>query len=715
LCTCLGNLGIAWREAGELDRALRCFQEQYQLAAELGDRRSQVTAIYGQATLQVHVGNLPAAAELVRQLKSLQALHGLESEGPMLSLDALLLMAQGKHEQAARAYAALAEEARQRGELHELGIALGSRASCLAEAGDRQGALQGYRQEEEVCRRIGDRPGLATCLANQASIWHKLGDLKSAIAAVGEAASLVRQVGNRRRLAALLAELLGLNAEAGELDEATRLAEETRDLCLAFGLTTDLGSAWLKLAKALSSRKEHPRALELAVQAECWLAAPEAAAALVRCLGIQGEQQVALGDHERALDCYRRCAELHRRAGLKGALAAALMVQSGLLRQLGKLEEAAQLVEEMEQVGQEASSFECLREALVTRAELARQQQNQLGALAVLERLSDLCRKMGRHEELVGVLRRVSSLAYGLGRFEQAQAKCLECEEAARQVGNSQAEAAALVMQGMIARRQARFQDALVLCDRAMKLMEERGDQKALLEIQVNRALVIESLGNREEAVAIFRRCAQQYRDLQDYEHLYRCLQNEAAALADLERVDEALAVMREQEQLAQTHGGPSRQALVLLNFGLLAINGQGRFQEGLQRLAEALELTLENEMMAVLRDARPGIAKALFVAAQQFGGEVAPEDLSRATGQLARIVHASAKLRFDEVLLLATEALANAHALQGHFDEALAAVDAGLVACKHSEFTTPVPGLLRLRTALVRAIRQAFADHGAR
>lgn len=194
----LGNLGLAYSAAGDLQTALVCYQQSLAIASQIGAPELERSALHKLGNYYFTMGQ-PANALLYYSealLKSPQFLA--------LSLS----------------------EVQQREARRQDGALYGSLGLANAALGDAQEAIECHQQALTIAREMGDRRGEGAHLVNLGLAYRALGKPAQAIAHYEHALLILREIGDRRAEGADLGNLGLAYSDMGHTREAIRYYEE---------------------------------------------------------------------------------------------------------------------------------------------------------------------------------------------------------------------------------------------------------------------------------------------------------------------------------------------------------------------------------------------------------------------------------------------------------------------------------------------------------
>ncbi len=137
----LGNLGVAYKNLGEVRRAIEFYEQRIEIAREIGDKRGEGNALCNLGSAYYTLGEVRRAIEFYEQA---------------LVID------------------------REIGDRRGEGNALGNLGLAYADLGEVRRAIEYYEQSLAIKREIGNRQGEANTLANLGLAYKELGDMNRA-------------------------------------------------------------------------------------------------------------------------------------------------------------------------------------------------------------------------------------------------------------------------------------------------------------------------------------------------------------------------------------------------------------------------------------------------------------------------------------------------------------------------------------------------------
>jgi len=394
LMVCLGEIGHAEVEAGELDAALAHFREAEGIARQIDDLYSLQALLVGEVEVYDNLGDVDAAER--------------------------------KLEEAERVIAALSDrDARQR--------ALGRRASLAEKKRDYDAMLRFAREQHALSRELGDRSSMAVSAGMIATAHGALRQWTEAWNLFEQAAGLLEEIGDAGRVADMRINqavlLLNQDAVEGEPElvrRAQALCEAQRRVYERLGRRAGLGTCLATIAECLERvRGADQDSVDLrlaAIDAE-EAAGRRFAAAGMRCdlatvLIENGEADGALGLLNEALGYYGG------KARVPSALSRGLRLLARAHTLGGRPWRAAIRAKQAEDWARRAGRSDLVAMARDAQAAVLEAQGNYEGALSIRELEVAAWREANNPGALAAAhhhLSRTAALAQDWGRALKAQ------------------------------------------------------------------------------------------------------------------------------------------------------------------------------------------------------------------------------------------------------------------------------------------------------
>jgi serine/threonine protein kinase/tetratricopeptide (TPR) repeat protein len=365
-------------------------------------------------------------------------------------------------------------------------------------------ALRHYRQSLDIKKAIGDERGMSATLSNMAVVYQVRGDFDRSVATYEEALGISERIGDSQGLAENLINLGTVHEERGQLDAALDCYKRALDLESEIGdrmaeilCLNDIGNVYLTRGRIDDAQVYIERALDVRKE----LGEKKGIAVSLNCLGaiarLRGQYDRALSRHLEALEIFR---ETKWRTG-------------------------------------EAETLACMASVMAARGRFAAALESLGEAAAIYEELSD-------QTGLVVVETARADAECSLGRCEGALERIAGAERDARELGNSELVAGALLTRGRLRRLLGDADTAVADLEAATEAAETCGTRVTLLRIRIELGRALAAAGRAADA-----------------EELLKGTLEEITALRLGSLEPEARLALVEVSDAGDTHGGGSESA----------------------------------------------------------------------------------------------------------------------------------------------------------
>jgi tetratricopeptide (TPR) repeat protein len=190
-----GNLGNAYRDLGETQRAVELYEQALVIAREIGDRHGEGNALDSLGTAYKNLGETRRAIEFHEQaLVVSREIGDRRGEGATLGNLGAAYTLLGETRRAVEFLEQRLAIAREIGDRRGEGNALGNLGIAYKHLGETQRAVEFYQQQLTIVIEIGDRQGEGNALGNTGIAFYELGDRAKAIAHVEAALEIFEQI-----------------------------------------------------------------------------------------------------------------------------------------------------------------------------------------------------------------------------------------------------------------------------------------------------------------------------------------------------------------------------------------------------------------------------------------------------------------------------------------------------------------------------------------
>jgi tetratricopeptide (TPR) repeat protein len=230
----LGNLGLVYKNFGDIRKAIEFYEQSLVIEREIGDRRGEGNTLGNLGNAYRRLGDKRKAVEFHEQaLVVSREIGDRRGEGADLgSLGNAYLELRDVHKSIEFYKQALAIN-REIGDRRGEGNALGNLGIAYRQLGDARKAIEFHEQALVIDREIGDRRGEGNDFGNLGIAYFSLGDARKAIEFHEQALVIDREIGDRRGEgnalwnSALALDKLGERAQAIARAEAALKIHET--------------------------------------------------------------------------------------------------------------------------------------------------------------------------------------------------------------------------------------------------------------------------------------------------------------------------------------------------------------------------------------------------------------------------------------------------------------------------------------------------------
>ncbi len=315
--TSLGNLGSAYRNIGQVQRAISCYEHALAMSREQKNRGAEGASL----------GNLGNCYSALGQTR-----RAIEY-----------------HEQALAISREIGDRQLEANRLNCLGI-------CNSDLGQTARAIEYHENAQTIYREIGDRRGEGSNLGNLGSCYSALGQTRRAIEYHEQALAISRKIGDRRGEGSDLGNLGGCYSALGQTARAIEYHEQALAISREIGDRNGEGSDLGNLGNRYSALGQTARAIEyyeqaLAIQREIGDRRGEGSN-----LGNLGIRYSALGQAKRATKYYEQAQAIFREVGDRHGEGNLLGNLAQVLIDEGRYTEAIQFAHNGVKIGEEISS-----------------------------------------------------------------------------------------------------------------------------------------------------------------------------------------------------------------------------------------------------------------------------------------------------------------------------------------------------------------------
>jgi tetratricopeptide (TPR) repeat protein len=223
----LGNLGNAYANLGEKDRAIEFSEQALAIAQEVSDRWSEGRSLSRLGNAFADLGDSHRAIEFSEQALAIaRELDVQRSEEAALDQLENAYVDLGDSRRAIELFEQALAIWRELGDRREEGRTLSSQGVAHADLGDVQRAIKLFEQALAIARERGDRWGEGVVLGRLGNAYINLGNVHRAIELFEQALAIARELGAPRGEEAALDRLGNAYANLGDSRRAIELFEQ---------------------------------------------------------------------------------------------------------------------------------------------------------------------------------------------------------------------------------------------------------------------------------------------------------------------------------------------------------------------------------------------------------------------------------------------------------------------------------------------------------
>ncbi|MEG4280433.1 CHAT domain-containing protein, partial [Microcoleus sp. MON1_C1] len=243
--TTLNNIGKAYSQLGEKQKALEYYSQSLPLRRAVGDRGGEATTLNTIGSVYSDLGEKQKALEYYTQsLPLFRAVGNRSGEATTLNNIGLVYSKLGEKQKALEYYTQSLPLFRAVGNRSGEATTLNNIGLVYSKLGEKQKALEYYSQSLPLSRATGDRPGEAATLTNIGSVYSELGEKQKALEYYSQSIPLSRAVGDRSIEATTLINIASVKRDQNNLTEALNDIESS--LKIIENLRTKIASPELR-------------------------------------------------------------------------------------------------------------------------------------------------------------------------------------------------------------------------------------------------------------------------------------------------------------------------------------------------------------------------------------------------------------------------------------------------------------------------------------
>lgn len=313
-----GRLGKALFDAGEVEKAVRCFERAVLTARERDDRQARLEWLDRLANALLELGETEKAGEICEHALTLAREVGNRGqEGVFLGNLGAICRDRGETEKAIAYHEQAVEMAREVNNARDEGIALGDLGHDYVDLRDMHNAIRYYEMAVVVFHGSGERRKEGHALGDLGCAVGELGEFKAAIPHLEKALAIARELGNRWDEANVLDDLGEVFSDLGQLEESIQYYTQALSIAHEIGnrgteetILRDLGWAYADLGQLPQAAEHFKKALEIAREVGN-------SNGQIKDLGDLGDLYADFGGLEKAISYYQDALFIARSIGDK--------------------------------------------------------------------------------------------------------------------------------------------------------------------------------------------------------------------------------------------------------------------------------------------------------------------------------------------------------------------------------------------------------------
>ena len=538
----LGNIGNAYRNLGQVEKALEYYEQALVISREIYDMRNEGVWIENLGIAYSDLGQVEKALEYYEQaLMIAKEIGDRQGEGAALGTLGIAYSNLGQVEKALEYYEQALVISRKMGDRRGEGVWLGNLGNAYFNLGHLEKALEYHEQALVISRKVGDRRGEEEDLGNLGNAYINLGHLEKALEHYEKALVIAKEIGDRRGEGAGLGNLGIAYRNLGQVEKALEYYEQALVIAKEIGDRQGEGTYLENLGNAYSDLGQVEKALEYYEQALVITKEIDDRQGEGTYLGNLGNAYYLLGQVEKAIEYYQKALVIDLEIGDRRGEGA----------QLGKLGNAYSLL------GQVEKALEYHKQALMIAKEIGDRQgegtylgnlgieYRNLGqvekAIEYYEQALVITKEIGDRQGEGTYLGNLGNAYLNLGQVEKTIEYYQKALVISRKIGDKRNEGNWLGNLGNAYFYQGQVEKAIEYHEQALVISKEIGDRRGKGAQLGNLGNAYSNLGQVEKAIEYYEQALVISKEIGDRRGEGAQLGNLGNAYSNLGQVEKAI------------------------------------------------------------------------------------------------------------------------------------------------------------------------------
>jgi len=264
LAASLNNLGLIFKNQGDMPKALECYAKSLKLCEEIGNERETATLLNNIGNTYESLGNIPLALEYLT--KSLRLSEQIDDRAGMadgLTNIGRIYFKQGDLAQALEYTQKSLKMSQETGD--KVGIANShiGMGAIYSTQGNINKALEYYHKGLKISEAIGNKLVIAGSYVSMAGIYSKQGDLAKALEFYQKGLKINEEIDDKTGIVFSLNNIGHIYEKRGNDVKAMEYAKRSLALAQKLGFPENIGNAANLLSQLYKKRGEGLKALEM--------------------------------------------------------------------------------------------------------------------------------------------------------------------------------------------------------------------------------------------------------------------------------------------------------------------------------------------------------------------------------------------------------------------------------------------------------------------